>query len=110
MDPLQEQPIHRRPVRDPEQMSDVPKPEIGRYPLLEALLAANGLRMKGVWTLADVAGIFDASKRTIQDWIKDEKLVDRHLPARGRFLSQDLENFLRLSLRKKNGANREEGL
>jgi hypothetical protein len=71
-----------------------------QYPLLVALLIQKGLPMKGIWTLGDVAEIFDVSKRTIQDWIRDGKLIPRDLPGRGRFLSEDLESFLQNSRRK----------
>ena len=86
-----------------------------RYPLLETLVTQQGLIMKGIWSLRDTAQLFPTrlpgkhvSVRTIQDWIKDGKLVPRDLPGRGRFLSQDLEAFLQGSLRKKNGANEQE--
>jgi hypothetical protein len=78
-----------------------------RYPLLEALVVQQGLIMKGIWSLLDTAQLFPTplpgkhvSVRTIQDWIKDGKLVPRDLPGRGRFLSEDLEKFLQASLRK----------
>lgn len=72
---------------------------IARYPLLEALLAQKALPLRGVWTLRDVAKIFDVSVRTIQDWIRGGKLVPRDLPGRGKFLSEDLEAFLQNSRR-----------
>jgi predicted site-specific integrase-resolvase len=68
--------------------------------MLEALLAQRGLAVKGIWTLADIAQIFGVAKRTIQDWIRDGKLMPRDLPGRGRFLSEDLEAFLQKSARK----------
>lgn len=67
------------------------------YPLLESLLAAKGLVLKGVYTVGDVAQIFDVKKRTIHDWIRQDRLRARRLPGRGRFLSQDLEDFLESS-------------
>ena len=77
------------------------------YLLLEALVAMRGLTMKAVWTLRDPAELFPAppprnhvSVRTIQDWIKEEKLVSRNLPGRGKFLCEDLEKFLQGSSRK----------
>jgi len=72
---------------------------LGKYPLLEAVLAAKGLPVKGVWTIADVAQMFDVRNRTIYDWIANQKLTARDLPGRGRFLSEDLEEFLRNSKR-----------
>ena len=50
--------------------------------------------------LKDAASIFDTSTRTIQEWIRDGKLPARELPGRGQFLSADLEQFLRSSVRK----------
>ena len=76
------------------------EPNAIRYLYLEALLALQGLPMKGIWILRDVAALFSVSARTIQAWIKERKLVPRDLPGRGRFLSEDLENFLKASIRK----------
>jgi hypothetical protein len=73
---------------------------VGRYPLLEALLAQKGLPLKGIWTLRDAAMIFEAAVRTTQDWIRDGKLIARDLPGRGRFLSEDLEAFLQNSVQR----------
>jgi len=72
-----------------------------RYPLLEALLEQKGLKLKGIYTVRDAAEIFSVSFRTIQDWIRDGKLLARELPGRGRFLSGDLERFLQESVRKR---------
>ncbi len=74
--------------------------QAGRYPLLEALCAQRGEPLRGIWTLPDVARLFSVSVRTLQDWITAGKLAPRDLPGRGRFLSEDLENFLQASLRK----------
>jgi hypothetical protein len=87
----------------PEQTPIRLKQAIVQYPLLEALLAQKGLPMRGTWTLGDVAEIFDISKRTVQDWIRNAKLVPRDLPGRAKFLARDLEDFLQDSLRSKNG-------
>jgi excisionase family DNA binding protein len=77
-------------------------PEEGtRYALLEALLEVKGLKLKGIYTIRDAAQIFGTSVRTIQDWVRDGKLVARELPGRGRFLSEDLDRFLRESVRKR---------
>jgi excisionase family DNA binding protein len=73
--------------------------EKGKYPLLESLLAAKGLPDKGLWTVRDVAAVFEVHPRTIQQWVKDGKLKSRDLPGRARFLSEDLEDFLRNSKR-----------
>lgn len=82
---------------------------LGKYPLLEAVLSAKGLPVKGVWTIADVAQIFDVRNRTIYDWINNQKLAARDLPGRGRFLSVDLEEFLRNSKRLPKGRNGSRG-
>jgi len=71
-----------------------------RYPLLEPLLAERGLSPKGIYTNVDVAQIFAVSKRTIQEWLRDGRLIARDLPGRGRYLSEDLELFLQRSVRK----------
>jgi len=83
------------------------EPKAIRYPLLEALVAQQGLKMKGIWSLRDTAQLFPTrlpekhvSVRTIQSWIKEGKLVRRDLPGRGRFLPQDLETFLQDSIRR----------
>lgn len=65
-----------------------------RYPLLESLLRQKGLSLKGIYKYQDAAQIFGASVRTIQQFVRDDKLRCRDLPARGRFLSEDLEAFL----------------
>lgn len=71
-----------------------------RYPLLEPLLAATGLQLQGIYTIRDAAKIFGVTSRTIQERCRDGKLPSRDLPGRGRFLSEDLETFLRNSVRK----------
>lgn len=70
-----------------------------RYPLLEALLEQRGLQLQGIYAVGDAAAIFGVSRRTIQEWARDGKLLARDLPGRGRFLSDDLELFLERSLR-----------
>ena len=71
-----------------------------RYPLLESLLAQKGLSLQGIYKYKDAARIFGASVRTIQQFVRDDKLRCRDLPARGRFLSEDLEAFLQDSRRR----------
>jgi len=72
-----------------------------RYPLLESLLAQKNLALKGTYTNRDTGYIFGVSVRTIQDWVRKGDLVGRNLPGRGRFLSEDLENFLQTSIRRR---------
>ena len=76
-----------------------------KYPLLAAVLSAKGLPVKGVWTIADVAQILEVGIRTIYDRIKSGKLAVRDLPGHGRFLSEDLEEFLKNSKRLPGDAN-----
>jgi len=74
--------------------------EAARYPLLEQLLAAAGRQLQGIYTIRDAAKIFGVTPRTIQERCRDGRLPSRDLPGRGRFLSEDLEAFLRNSVRK----------
>jgi Helix-turn-helix domain len=74
----------------------------GKYPLLEALLVQKGLNLKGTYTNRDVAEIFAVSTRTTQEWSRNGRLKPRSLPGRARFLSEDLEEFLRNSHRRDN--------
>ena len=76
-------------------MSSNSESEATRYPLLESLLRQKGLPLQGIYKYQDAAQIFGASVRTIQQFVRDDKLRCRDLPARGRFLSEDLEAFLR---------------
>jgi len=69
----------------------------GKFPLLETLLAAKGLSLKGTYTNRDVADMFDVAVRTIQEWSRNGNLKPRKLPGRAKFLSGDLEEFLQNS-------------
>jgi excisionase family DNA binding protein len=73
---------------------------VARYPLLEPLLAAAGMQLQPTYTIRDAARIFRVTPRTIQEWVYAGKLPARNLPGRGRFLSEDLETFLRTSVRR----------
>jgi len=70
-----------------------------KYPLLEPLLASRGMALQPMYTNQDVAKIFGTVVRTIQSWIAAGRLTSRDLPGRWRFLSQDLEDFIRNSRR-----------
>jgi len=72
----------------------------GSYPLLSAVLKAKGLSLKGTYTYEDALQILGGSKRSLQERARRGELTIRDLPARGRFLSTDLELFLRNSARK----------
>jgi transposase len=86
-------------------MSDQPQPST-MYPLLQAIVAARGMTLKAIYTNRDAAEIFAVSVRTVQDWIREEKLTCRDLPGRGRHLAEDLETFLQQSKRKPTGGQR----
>lgn len=70
-----------------------------RYPLLAALLAQKGLRLKGTYTNRDVAQMFGVSIRAIQERTRTGTLKARDLPGWDRFLSEDLEEFLQQSVK-----------
>ena len=82
---------------------------LGKYPLLQALLSAKGLTVRGVWSIGDVAEIFGVRNRAIYDWIGNGKIAVRNLPGHGRFLSEDLEEFLTNSKRVPKGRNGNRG-
>jgi hypothetical protein len=68
-----------------------------RYPLLEQILAIQGLRLQPTYTTKDVAKIFNVCARAIQNRISSGQLIARDLPGRAKFLPQDLEDFLKAS-------------
>src|SRR5439155_10845912 len=76
---------------EPRTSDDAPR--FRRYPLLEALLAAKKLAMKGAYTYRDVSAMFDCSIRSLQERIRQGKLMVRDLPGRSKFLNEDLEAF-----------------
>lgn len=77
--------------------SDHPKPN--RFPFLETILSHRGLSLKAMYSLRDVAEIFQVTIRTIQQRVKAGQLISRDLPGRAKFLSADLEDFLSSSRR-----------
>lgn len=68
-----------------------------KHSLLEELVVAQGLSLQPMYTNHDVAKIFGVDVRTIQNWVASDRLQARDLPGRWRFLSQDLEEFIRSS-------------
>jgi hypothetical protein len=85
-----------------------------RFPLLDSLLEARGLKREPIYTVRATAAIFDVSTRTIEDWCCEGKMVPRDLPGHGRFLNEDLEKFLqgsqgRRKKHKRDSAGGEEG-
>jgi hypothetical protein len=61
-------------------MSTNSESEPVRYPLLESVLRQKGRSLQGIYKYKDAAEIFDASVRTIQQWVRDRKLRCRDLP------------------------------
>ena len=90
-------------------MSKNSENEPSHNPLLERLHKEKGLLPKGTYKYKDAADLFNASVRTIQQYVRDGKLRCRDLPARGKFLSEDLEEFLRNSERKKGDDHNDKG-
>jgi hypothetical protein len=72
-----------------------------KYPLLQEVLAIKNLNLQATYTVRDLAQIFGVSTRAIQQRVSDGQIPSRDLPGRARFLSEDLEGFLRESKRKK---------
>lgn len=71
---------------------DIPK--LARYPLLETVLACKGMPMKAIFTIKDLANLFNVSIRTIQSRVARGQLVPRDLPGRAKYLAVDLEKLL----------------
>jgi Helix-turn-helix domain len=90
----------------PDLSDNCRQPQPSSCPLLLQLLTEKGLTPLGIYTVKDAAKIFGTTPRTIQDWIRCEKLPARDLPRGGRFLSIDLELFLRGSLKQRHGGGR----
>jgi transposase len=80
------------------------EPTFAKYPLLKALLDEKHLSLQGVYTNRDVARIFGVAVRTIQSWSRNGEFKPRTLPGRARFLSEDLEQFLRNSCKSQHTA------
>ena len=73
--------------------------DASRFPLLDSLLETRGLKREAIYTTKTTAAVFDVSSRTIDDWCAEGRLVPRDLPGHGRFLNEDLEEFLQRSKR-----------
>lgn len=76
------------------------------YALLQQLLKERHFEPLGIYCTKDVAHLLCISTRTVQTWVHDGKLQARNLPGGGRFLSQDLELFLKQSLKSPAGGGR----
>jgi hypothetical protein len=71
-----------------------PKPQ---HPLLEEILEMREMTLQPMYTIRDVAKLFNVTPRSIQLRVASGRLLVRDLPGRGKFLSVDLETFLRES-------------
>lgn len=65
-----------------------------KYPLLEEILSIRKLSLQPMYTIRDVASIFNVSARAVQHRVASGQLTPRDLPGRAKFLNQDLEEFL----------------
>src|ERR1700739_586038 len=68
---------------------------LSKYPLLQSLLEILDLQLQPTYSTRDIANIFRVSIKTIQNRVAAGQLVPRDLPGRGKFLPQDLEEFLK---------------
>jgi hypothetical protein len=66
-----------------------------KYPLLEEILALRQMTLQPTYTIRDVAKLFGVTVRSIQSRVASRQLAARNLPGRAKFLSTDLEEFLR---------------
>jgi hypothetical protein len=71
--------------------------DTAKYPMLESILAIQGLPLQPMYTNRDLGKIFNVCVRAIQNWIRAGRLTPRALPGRWKFFPQDLEDFLRKS-------------
>jgi hypothetical protein len=78
-----------------------------RFPLLAQLSELRGMPMLPVYQMGDAARLFGAKRRTMNDRAADGQLTVRDLPGRGRFLPQDLEEFIAGSAKNRKPPNPE---
>ena len=72
-------------------------PQPPKYPLLEEVLALRQMTLQPMYTIREVAALFAVTVRSIQARVATGQLSSRDLPGRAKFLSADLEQFLRES-------------
>jgi hypothetical protein len=75
-------------------MAALPNNSGTTFPLLEQILAIEGLSIKSMYSVRDIAELFRVSVRAIQNRVTSGQLVPRNLPGRAKFLAQDVESFL----------------
>lgn len=69
-------------------------PKSSRYPLLEEILGIKNQPLQPMYSIHDIAKLFNVSVRAIQNRVASGQLNRRDLPGRAKFLTQDLENLL----------------
>ena len=69
------------------------------YPTLEAILVIQNRPLQPFYSTRDLAQIFGVCVRAVQNWITLGRLTPRNLPGRSKFLPQDIEEFLKGSLK-----------
>jgi hypothetical protein len=67
------------------------------YPLLFCFLRDRGMAFKASFTTREAADIFEVTTWSIRDLVATGQLRSHRLPARKRFLAQDLEDYLAAS-------------
>lgn len=71
--------------------------DTNKYPLLGEVLKILGLPLQALYSTRDLAAIFSVSPRAMQARIAAGELKPRNLPGRGKFLAQDIEEYLETS-------------
>lgn len=71
-----------------------------KYPLFQEILALKELQLQPVYSIRDIAAIFNVTPRAIQNRVARGQIQSRDLPGRGKFLSEDIETFLVASRKK----------
>jgi hypothetical protein len=82
-----------------------PLDESVRFPLLTQLSRQRGMQILAIYKMHEAAALFGASRRAMNDRVADGQLTVRDLPGHGRFLPQDLEEFLAASAKKREPRN-----
>ncbi len=81
-----------------QQLQQIIREEISRIeksqPPVSNLTETPGLTYKPLFKMAEVCALFQVSKPTIYDWIKDGKLKSFKIKSRVYFLWQDLEQII----------------
>lgn len=75
-----------------------------KYQLLEEILALKGVSIQPMYSVRDIANLFNVSVRAIQNRVTSGQLKPRNLPGRAKFLTSDLEDFL-IASRRASGGN-----